>query len=120
MLPGFVTIGRTELLLSIFTIALLMVLLGFVLGYLTLTLRRPEPIKLRPMTPEQQKTMNAIMRKACHGPHCDDGPELAAWLKRKDFQLITSEVLSGMRAEIASGRVDARIRDHRAHNDDRG
>lgn len=120
MLPGFVTIGRTELLLSVFTVALLMVLLGFMLGYLVRLTHRPKPIRLRALSAADQRRADELMRKACHGLHCDDGPELAAWLKRKDFRLVTNEVLTGMQTEIARHRTQARCAAPKVNTSDPG
>lgn len=92
-LEGFVTVGRGELLLSLLSVALLMAVLGYALGQIIMMIRRPAPLKLRPMTPEDEKRGAEMPRELCPGPHCDDDKQLAAWLRSKDYSLITNEML---------------------------
>jgi hypothetical protein len=54
-LEGFVTIGRGELLLSMLAVALLMLMLGVIVAQLVAKIRAPAPIKLRPITPEDEE-----------------------------------------------------------------
>lgn len=82
---GTVVIDRTELLLSFCAVALLMTALGWALGQIMMIVKRPAAPALKP----------------CAKPHCDDFQQLAEWLGRKDFSLITNEVLADMRAELS-------------------
>jgi hypothetical protein len=101
---GFVTIGRGELLLSLLAVALLCILAGFLGGQLSKMIRRPQPIKLRPITPADEERGRKMLREMCPGPHCDDEKHLAAWLSGQDFSLITNGVLTEMRADLARFR----------------
>lgn len=108
-MEGFVTVGRGELLLSLLAVALLMAALGYAVGQIVLMARRPTPLKLRPMTPEDEKRGAEMLREMCPGPHCDDTEQMDAWLRSKDFSLITNEMLHEMkqRTEFAHRRADA-------------
>ena len=112
MLQGFVTVGRGELLLSLLAVALLMFALGVIVTQLVAKIRAPQPIKLRPMTPEDEKRGAEMLRQMCPGPHCDDAAQMTAWLRGKDFSLITNEMLHEMkqRTEFAHRRADAAAR----------
>lgn len=99
-LEGFVTVGRGELLLTLIAVALLMAVLGYALGQIVLMARRPAPLKLRPMTPEDEERGRKMLREMCPGPHCDDEKQMNAWLRSKDFSLITNEVLAAMRNDL--------------------
>lgn len=102
MWQGFVTVGRGELLLTLLAVGLLMFVVGIAAGQIYLMIKRPAPLKLRPLSPEDER------RSACEGPHCDDGEQLAEWLRQKDFSLITNEMLHEMkqRVEFAHQRAD--------------
>lgn len=106
---GFVTVGRGELLLSLIAVALLMCVLGYAIGQIIMMIRRPAPLKLRPMTPEDEKRGAEMLRQLCTGPHCDDAAQMTAWLRSKNFSLITNEMLHEMkqRTEFAHRRADA-------------
>lgn len=106
---GFVTVGRGELLLSLLSVALLMAVLGYAIGQIIMMVRRPAPLKLRPMTPEDEKRGAEMLREMCPGPHCDDEKQMNAWMRGKGCSLITNEMLHGMkqRTEFAHRRADA-------------
>jgi hypothetical protein len=108
-LEGFVTIGRGELLLSMLAVALLMLMLGVIVAQLVAKIRAPAPIKLRPITPEDEERGRRMLREMCPGPHCDDDKQMMAWLRSKDYSLITNEMLHEMkqRTEFAHRRADA-------------
>lgn len=92
MWQGFVTVGRGELLLTLGAVALLMFVVGIAAGQIYLMIKRPAPLKLRPLSPEDEKRATALLRSACKSPHCDDDEQLAEWLRQRDYGIITNEV----------------------------
>lgn len=108
MWQGFVTVGRGELLLTLLAVALLMFVVGIAAGQIYLMIKRPAPLKLRPLTPEDEKRATALLRSACEGPHCDDEKQLALWLRQRDYSIVTNELLHEMkqRTEFAHQRAD--------------
>lgn len=104
MLQGFVMIGRGELLLSLFAIGLCMAVVGYAVGQIRLMTQKPEPLKLRPMTPERRAAVDKVLRQMCTSAHCDDTKQMNEWLERNRFSLITNEILGEMQTTILSMR----------------
>ena len=100
------TVGRGELLLSLLAVALLCILAGFLGGQLSKMIRQPKPIKLRPMTPEDEERGRKMLREMCPGPHCDDRLQLGAWMRSKGFSLITNEMLTALQDEARIQRFE--------------
>lgn len=81
---GFVTLGRTELLLTLIAVSLLMVLVGYLAAQVVAMIRRPAVVKTQ----------------ACPMPHCDDTGQMNKWLRERDFSLITNEILADLQTRI--------------------
>lgn len=88
MLEGFVTLGRAELLFSFCAVAVLMAALGWALGQIVMISRKSA----------------APAPKPCARLHCDDDKQRAQWLRDRDYNLITNEVLAEMEADLARYR----------------
>lgn len=85
---GFVTLGKAELMLTFFTVAVLMVILGVAVGQIWLMARRPAVVKPQP----------------CPMLHCDDETQLNSWLRLRDYSLITNELLTTLDFSTPRGR----------------
>lgn len=83
-LHGFVTVGRTELLLTLISVALLMAAAGWAAGQIVMMIRRPAVVKPEP----------------CARLHCETADELNSWLFRCDYSLITNEALHDLQTRV--------------------
>lgn len=90
MWQGFVTLGRTELMLTFLAVSLLMIVLGYAAGQIVLMIRRP-----------------VVAPEPCTRLHCEIEAELNTWLNRCQYSLITNEVLSTLDLSKPDGRHTA-------------
>lgn len=101
MWDGFVTVGRGELLLTLVAVALLMFIVGIAAGQIYLMINRPA----------------VVAPPKCLRMHCDDGPQMAEWLKNKDFSLITNEQRSIYEEFVRRARQSAESTGRHAKTD---
>ena len=85
MWDGFVTVGCGELLLTLVAVALLMLVVGFLGAQVYAMIKQPA----------------VVAPPKCAMMHCDDGEQLAKWLRDRDYSLITNEVLHELQKHYA-------------------
>lgn len=91
-LHGFVEVGRVELLLTLVSVGLLGVVLGYGFSVLVRWIKAPT------VTPQAQSLIT------CTREHMDDGNDVQKWLNRNRYMVMPREVFTKIEADLARFR----------------